>query len=664
MTHQQNNKPKFTNRLIHETSPYLLHHANNPTAWFAWGEEALQLAKDNDKPIHLSIGYNACHWCHVMSSESFENEETAAYLNEHFINIKVDREERPDIDSLYMAAVQAMTQHGGWPMTVFLTPDGAPFYGGTYFPPEPRYGMPSFRQVLESVAHAYATRRDEINESAAGLREHLRKITMLSLPETALSPQILDNAARSLMRQFDERFGGYGNAPKFPQVMSLEVILRHWRRTGDKTALEQLELTLRRMAEGGIYDQLGGGFARYSVDERWLVPHFEKMLYDNALLSRIYLEAFQATGDPFYRRIAEETLDYVLRDMTDPAGGFYSSEDADSEGEEGKFYVWSAAEIDAALGAEDAALARRYWGVTEAGNFEGHTILNVGRPAAAPASGYPAGEVGMSAEQLWERIVAIRATLLELRSRRIRPARDEKILASWNGLMLRSFALAARVLDRADYRAAAERNAAFLLDNLLVDGRMRRSYKDGAARLNGYLEDDAMVADGLLALYEATFDAAWLRAAAGLADGLLERFWDAEHATFFDTAADHEQLVTRPRDVYDNAMPSGTSVAADVLLRLALLLDRPLYHERAQAVLENLSGAMVQIPGAFGRLLAALDFALAEPREIAVMGDPAAGDARALLAVANRRYLPNALLAGALPDDAAALALVPLLRER
>jgi uncharacterized protein YyaL (SSP411 family) len=649
----------MANRLANETSPYLLQHKDNPVDWYPWGEEALERAREEDKPILLSVGYSACHWCHVMERESFEDEATARIMNEHFVNIKVDREERPDIDSIYMSAVQALTRHGGWPMTVFLTPDGAPFYGGTYFPPVPRGGLPSFQQVLLSLADAYENRYEEVSRSAESVREYLRASTGAALPQTAVGTELLDKAAESLMSELDGRFGGFGGAPKFPQAMNLEVLLRHHHRTGDRAALSGVEDTLRAMAHGGIYDQLGGGFARYSVDRYWLVPHFEKMLYDNALLSRLYLEAYQATDDPFYRRIAEETLDYVVRDMTSPEGGFYSAEDADSEGEEGKFYVWTPAEIRGVLTEEEAGLAERFWDVTERGNFEGKNILHVPRAPEAVAA-----EFGISPQQLWERMVEIRSKLFAAREDRIRPGRDEKALAAWNGLMLRSFALAARVLMRGDYREVAERNAAFLLDKLRVSGRLRRSYKDGQARFNGYLEDYAMVADGLVALYEATFDLRWLAQAEELADAVIELFWDEGSGAFYDTPADHEELVTRPRDVYDNAAPSGTSVATDVLLRLSLLLGRDDYRARAEAVLDSLSGGMERVPGAFGRLLAALDFHLSRPREVAIVGDPASPDTQALIDAVYARYLPNKVVVGRAPEDEEAPGLVPLLAER
>jgi uncharacterized protein len=648
------------NRLANETSPYLLQHKDNPVDWYPWGEEALKRAREEDKPVLLSVGYSACHWCHVMERESFEDDETARMMNEHFVNIKVDREERPDIDSIYMAAVQAITRHGGWPMTVFLTPDGAPFYGGTYFPPIPSRGMPSFQQLLLSVVDAYENRREEVLESAESVRDYLRSSTAAVMPEAESSgTELLDSAAGVLLSQLDRRFGGFGGAPKFPQAMNLEVLLRHHHRTGEISALDGVELTCRQMANGGIYDQLGGGFSRYSVDGYWLVPHFEKMLYDNALLSRLYLETYQATGDAFYRRIAEETLDYVLRDMTSEEGGFYSAEDADSEGEEGKFYVWTPDELEATLDPDEASLAARYWDVTERGNFEGKNILHVARPPEAVAD-----EFGLSTEELWARIEAIRTKLFAVREERVRPGRDEKILAAWNGLMLRSFALAASVTGREDYSEAAVKNATFIVEKLKEDGRIHRSYKDGRARFNGYLEDYAMTADGLVALYEATFETRWLVEADALLDAVSELFWDEEKRAFYDTPADHEELVTRPRDVYDSAAPSGTSVATEVLLKLALFLDRADYRQRAEDVLEELAGGMEKVPGGFGRLLCALDFSASEPREVAIVGDQRDPDTRALLETVYSGYLPNKIVAGRGPDDDEAGGLIPLLAQR
>ena len=650
----------MANRLASETSPYLLQHKDNPVDWYPWGEEALKRAREEDKPVLLSVGYSACHWCHVMERESFEDDETARMMNEHFVNVKVDREERPDIDSIYMAAVQALTHHGGWPMTVFLTPDGAPFYGGTYFPPIPSRGMPSFQQILLSVVDAYENRREEVLQNAQAVRDYLQASTAAVMPEAeSAGIELLDRAAGALLSQLDRRFGGFGGAPKFPQAMNLEVLLRHHHRTGERSALDGVELTCRQMANGGIYDQLGGGFSRYSVDAFWLVPHFEKMLYDNALLSRLYLETYQATGDAFYRRIAEETLDYVLRDMTSEEGGFYSAEDADSEGEEGKFYVWTPGELETVLDPEEASLAARYWDVTERGNFEGKNILHVARPPEAVAD-----EFGLSSEELWARIATIRAKLFAVREERVRPGRDEKILAAWNGLMLRSFALAARVTGRGDYREAAIENATFMVEKLKEDGRIHRSYKDGRARFNGYLEDYAMVADGLVALYEATFETRWLVEADALLDAVSELFWDEEKRAFYDTPADHEELVTRPRDVYDNATPSGTSVATEVLLELALFLDRSDYRQRAEDVLDELAGGMEKVPSGFGRLLCALDLSISETREVAIVGDPEAPDTRDLLETVYAGYLPNKVVAGRGPDDDEAGGLIPLLAQR
>ncbi|GIV96795.1 MAG: thioredoxin domain-containing protein [Herpetosiphonaceae bacterium] len=649
---------RTANRLINETSPYLLQHAYNPVDWYPWGQEALEHARREDKPILLSIGYSACHWCHVMERESFEDEETARMMNEHFVNIKVDREERPDLDSLYMAAVQAMTGHGGWPMTVFLTPEGEPFFGGTYFPPEPRYGMPSFKQVLLAVVDAYKNRRNEVTKSANELTLHLQLLGEMPEKQAELKPLLVANAFEMLSRQFDENYGGFGRAPKFPQPMALEVVLRHYHRTGAERALAMLQRTLTEMAYGGIYDQLGGGFHRYSVDERWLVPHFEKMLYDNALLSRLYLETYLVTGEPLFRRIAEETIDYILRDMTAPEGGFYSTEDADSEGEEGRFYTWTLQELRQVLG-EDATVAAAYWDVSEAGNFEGRNILHVQHDPLEFAR-----QLAVSLEELQERVAGWRRKLLEARSQRVRPGRDEKMLTAWNGLMLRSLAEAGRALRRDDYIEAARRNADFLLNHLRRDGRLLRSYKDGQAKIKGFLDDYAFLIDGLLELYQATFELRWMREAKSLTETMLQLFWDEERQIFFDTSTEHEQLISRPRDPFDNATPSGTSVAVDVLLRLAALLGEPAYMRTALSVLRGLSAGMVQLPSGFGRLLAALDFYVSTPKEIAIIGEPDAPDTQRLIEVVFGRYLPNKVVAGAAPDNREAAELIPLLQDR
>jgi hypothetical protein len=647
------------NRLKNETSPYLLQHANNPVDWYPWGDEALARARAEDKPILLSIGYSSCHWCHVMAHESFEDPETAALMNEHFINIKVDREERPDLDSIYMQAVQAMTGHGGWPMTVFLTPDGVPFYGGTYFPPEDRHGLPAFRRVLVGVADAYRTRREEVTQGGQRLLAALQQTLADGTVPVEMEPALLDQAYHQIASGFDRTFGGFGTAPKFPQPMNLEFLLRMSRRSGYSPALEMVEKTLRKMANGGIYDQLGGGFHRYSTDERWLVPHFEKMLYDNAQLARVYLHAYQITRQPFYRRIVEETLEYVLREMTSPEGGFYSTQDADSEGEEGKFFLWTPAEIEAALSPEDARLVMAYFDVTSEGNFEGRNILHVLRDEDVVAH-----LAGVSLEQVRGVIARARQALFKAREHRVKPARDDKILTSWNGLMLSAFAEAGRVLERGDYLEVAGRNARFLLSTMRVDRRLLRTYTDGRAKLLGYLEDYSHLVDGLLRLYEATFDLAWFAEARTLADEMLSLFWDEEEGLFYDTGRDHESLIVRPRDITDGATPSGQSAAVDVLLRLAILSGEPVYHRTATRALSGAVAAMEQYAGAFGHLLGALDFSLDSPREIALIGrlhDPAMEN---LLRVVFARYLPNKVVAGAEPDDERAAELIPLLADR
>ncbi|MCC7106287.1 MAG: thioredoxin domain-containing protein [Chloroflexi bacterium] len=659
----------MSNRLKDETSPYLIQHAHNPVDWYPWGPEALGKARAEDRPILLSIGYSACHWCHVMERESFENEAIAGLMNEHFVSIKVDREERPDLDSIYMAAVQGMTGHGGWPMTVFLTPEGVPFYGGTYFPPEDRQGMPGFPRVLLSVAAAYREQRDRILESAGRIQEFLQHQSEL-VAEGDLSEEILTNARALLSSQFDERNGGFDGAPKFPQPMGLELLLRVYTRLHDARALQMVEFTLDRMARGGIYDQVGGGFARYSVDATWLVPHFEKMLYDNAQLAALYLHAYQATGKLPYRRVCEETLEYVGREMTDPTGAFYSTQDADSEGEEGKFYLWTPREIGAALGTDEAGIVEMAYGVTQRGNFEGRNILF--QPNSPDAL---AQSLGMTPEALDELLTGARRKLYEARAQRVWPGRDEKVVTSWNGLMLRAFAEAGAALGRPDFVRAAERNAELVLGSLRQDGRLLRTWRDGRAKLNGYLEDYSFYADGLLALYQATFDPRWFAAARELADTAIDLFWDPVQRKFFDTARDHELLVSRPRNVYDNATPSGTSVMTDVLLRLAAYTgnggpaDAPdgegqRYRGYADEVLRSMAQFMERAPGSFGRLLCALDFALARPREVAVVGDPAAPDTSALLDVVRGVFRPNLVLAAGSGPDSPEAAVVPLLQDR
>ena len=630
------------NRLAQETSPYLLEHADNPVDWYPWGPEALARARAEHKPILLSIGYSACHWCHVMARESFEDPQTAALMNRDFVSIKVDREERPDLDQVYMRAVQGMTGSGGWPMTVFLLPDGTPFFAGTYFPPSDRFGMPSFPRVLAAVADAFAKRPADVEETAAQVRDFLNRPSV-PLAVGALTPALLDEAAAGLARDFDAVHGGFGGAPKFPQPMLVEVLLRHHVRTGQGAAMEMALQTLRAMANGGIHDQLGGGFHRYAVDDHWLVPHFEKMLYDNALLARAYLDAWQLTHDPAFRHVAEDTLAFVLRELTSPEGGFYSSLDADSEGEEGRFYLWTPQELEAVLGADQAGVLAAVFDVTAAGNFEGRNILH---PVAAGAT---------------ELLDAARDRLMAFRSQRVRPHRDEKVIAGWNGLMLHAVADAGRVLDRPDLTVAAKANADFLLSHMRHGGRMRRSYKDGRAPLAGYLEDQAAVADGLLALYEATFDPRWLDDVRGLVTEMVSAFWDQASGAFFDTAQDQERLVARPQDVTDNAIPSGTSLAVDVLLRAGMLLGEPSWVDIARATLERLAPTAAKAPLAFGRLLEALDFHLGRTVELAIIGEPKDPQTRRLLDVIRERFVPNRLVAVAPPGNGLA---IPLLADR
>jgi uncharacterized protein YyaL (SSP411 family) len=645
----------MANHLQNETSPYLLQHVDNPVDWYPWGEEAMQLANEQDKPILLSIGYAACHWCHVMAHESFEDEATAAQMNADFINVKVDREERPDIDSIYMQAVNAMIGRGGWPMTVFLTPDGKPFYAGTYFPDEPRHGMPSFRQILTGVTQAWNRDRENVVGSAGEVAEQLQALSGVGFEEQPLDPEIFTSALRGLGQRFDPSWGGFGDAPKFPQPMTIEFLLRQSLRDKGPSALEMAEVTLQKMAEGGMYDQVGGGFARYSVDHRWLVPHFEKMLYDNAQLARVYLHAWQVTGNDFYRRITEETLDYVLQEMRHEDGGFYSSQDADSEGVEGKFYVWSADQIREALG-EDADTFMRIYGVSDEGNWEGHNILNLHLDPKGLAA-----QLDVDAESLHARVAEARAKLYALRSKRIWPGLDDKVLTSWNGLMLAAFAEAGQSLRRPDYIEAAESNADFLHRTMRRDsGRLFRTWKAGSnAKYNAYLEDYAFLADGLLALYEATFEKRWVDWACELAELMLTHFRDTNNGGFFDTSDDHEKLIHRPKDLQDNAVPSGNSMAASALMRLSLLTGNGDYRQVAEQSTATMSKFMSQYPSGFGQWLNVAAFILSEPREIALVGSKE--ELGPLLKVVRDGYRPFQVVAAGSEAEQSRL---PLLENR
>lgn len=648
---------KHTNRLIHETSPYLLQHAHNPVDWYAWGAEALEKARAEGKPIFLSIGYSACHWCHVMERESFENDVTARLMNERFVNIKVDREERPDLDAIYMEAVVAMTGSGGWPMSVFLTPEGQPFYGGTYYPPEPRYGMPSFRQVLGSVADAYQNRRNDVLGQAARLTTALQNTTGLTAQDGEISTALLDEAVVTLQQYFDEQDGGFGNHPKFPQPMTLDFLLTQYKRTGNLDILYMAELTLEKMAHGGIYDQLGGGFHRYSVDPVWLVPHFEKMLYDNSQLLRTYLHAWQLTGHPLYRRVVEETIDYVLREMTAPDGGFYSTQDADSEGEEGKFFVWTETEVEQLLGSHAAAIFENYYGVSMRGNFEGQNILSITRPVANVAERFRT-----TVEEVEQVLVDGRRQLFAAREGRIKPARDEKILTEWNGLMIHALAECGVVLGRADALAAATKAADFVLTKLSQpDGKLYRTYKAGQARLNAYLEDYTALIRSLIALYESTFELRWLGEASRLTQIMFEQFHDQANGGFFQTGVDHEQLVVRRKDFVDNAIPSGNAMAAEALLRLGVLVGNPDYRGEALRIILTMKELLGRQPTGFGRLLCVLDSVLAPSQEIAIVGEFAQAETQALFAQVRRHYLPNTVVAAKEP---AAVSILPLLEGR
>jgi len=645
---------KHTNHLISETSPYLLQHAHNPVDWYPWGEAALTKARGENKPILLSIGYSACHWCHVMEHESFENEAIAALMNENFVNIKVDREERPDLDQIYMNAVQMMTGQGGWPMTMFLTPDGVPFYGGTYFPPSDRYNMPGFPRILASVAEAFRSQPDQVASTATAMLGELRRVGLAEQSREVLREEILDSAFRRISANYDRTNGGFGGAPKFPPAMNLEFFLHRHYRKGSPEALEMVEHTTRRMAEGGMYDQLGGGFHRYSVDAKWLVPHFEKMLYDNALLARTYLHLYQVTKDPAARRIAEETLDYVAREMTDAGGGFYSSQDADSEGEEGKFFVWSRQEILDVMGERDGNLFCDFFDVTESGNFEGQNILHINASITDTAA-----RNKVTVEDLQAIIDSGRQKLFARREQRVKPGRDQKVLTAWNGLMLAGFAEASAILERPDYREVAEANARFLLSHLRSDGLLLRTYKDGEAKLNAYLEDYACLIDGLISLYEATGELTWIESAVALADKMIEQFWDDREGGFFFTGKSHEKLIVRSKEFMDNATPSGNSIVALSLLKLNLLTANDDYRRRATAVLRLMADQIRRYPSAFGFALSALDFYLDSPLEVVIVGssNPRMEE---LVRTVWQTYLPNRVIATCRKDFGQAARLVPL----
>ena len=651
------------NRLIHELSPYLKQHAYNPVDWNPWGAEALAFAKQLDKPIFLSIGYSACHWCHVMEHESFEDDDIARLMNEYYVCIKVDREERPDLDQIYMNAVQLMTRRGGWPMSVFLTPDLKPFFGGTYWPPVSRMGMPGFRDILIKVHEAWVDRRAELVGSADELTAAIREIASQQGDRVEVDESTLKSAVQKLTSATDRRYGGFGGAPKFPHATDLRLMLRGWKRFGDDDALAMARLTLDKMAAGGMYDQLGGGFHRYSTDERWLVPHFEKMLYDNALLTPAYLEAYQATGDECYATIVRETLDYVLREMTQPEGGFYSTQDADSEGEEGKFFVWTEAEIEQLLGTDDARIFNYCFDVSADGNWEGHSILN--RPKTISQA---AKILGTSETEVAAVIERSKPKLFAARSRRIAPGRDDKVLVSWNGMMIAALAQAAAVLHEPRYTTAARDAARFVLRTMQTpDHKLLHSYKDGLARFNAYLDDYAHFIDGLIDLYQVEFEAEFLGAAILLTQKMIDLFHDPDHGGFFYTSNDHEVLIARNKEAQDGATPSANGIAAWTLLRLGRITGRSDFEEWAQSTLDFLSPTIAQAPAAAAQALIAVDFLLGPTREIAIVDGADPTETDAVLTELNRRFLPNTVIVrkrSEQSDERLSPALAPLLKGK
>ena len=630
------------NNLINENSPYLLQHANNPVDWYPWGEEALAKARGENKPIFLSIGYAACHWCHVMAHESFENEETAAFMNEHFVNIKVDREERPDLDTIYMQATVAMTGSGGWPMSVFLTPDLKPFYTGTYFPPVQRYNMPSFKDVLAGIARAWKEEPDEITRVGSQVSGHLQQsFANEQGGQETFSQDHLNAVAKAMSEAYDWGYGGWGSAPKFPQPMSIEFLLRRYAQ-GDEEALKPAIHVLKAMTRGGMYDVVGGGFSRYSVDNFWRVPHFEKMLYDNAQLARAYLHAWQITKEPAFKEIVTETLDFVAREMTDPVGGFYSSLDADSEGEEGKFYVWTLDEIREVL-KEDSEFFEAAYGITPRGNWEGKTVLQRALDDSSLAARFK-----LDPQSVPAKLSESHSRLLAARSSRVRPGTDDKILTAWNGLMLAAIAEAARALEDPNlqhkYLALATRNAEFLLEALRPDGKLKRSWRRGRITDEVFLEDYAALILGLIELYQTDFQDKWFAFAQELTEEMLELFSDSAGG-FFDTSVDSKELLLRPKDLQDNATPSGNALACEALLKLAAFTDNGKYRDLAEACLRLVTNQALRYPTSFARWLSAADFALGKVKQVAVIYDSDPGKVRELLQTIRTQYRPNTVVA-------------------
>ncbi len=646
------------NRLIHETSPYLRQHAHNPVDWHPWGPEALEQARREDKPIFLSIGYSTCHWCHVMAHESFENDGIAALMNQHFINIKVDREERPDLDETYMTAVQLLTGRGGWPMSVFLSPDLKPFYAGTYFPPEDRGGIPGFPRLLMALSDAYRQKRDTVAKMGAEVESRLKLLAETAGEGREFIPTDLSEAAARLKQDFDRQHGGFGGAPKFPRPLELGFLLTQYRSLGDKEALDMVAQSLEKMARGGIYDQVGGGFHRYTVDGAWVVPHFEKMLYDNALLAPLYLAHYQIAKSPLSRRIAQETLDFVLRELRAPQGGFYAAWDADSEGEEGKFYVWSLQEFTEVAGA-DASLAAAAFGVTEAGNFEGHNILTFPLSEADLAARF-----GLAPEGAAETLAPARDRLFQFREGRIKPHRDEKVITAWNGLMLSALAQGAQVLGSPKYYEAAAQGARFLLTQLWRDDQLLRIWAAGQASIPGFLDDYAALANACLDLYETDFHPAWLEAALRLAEKMDDLFLDAADGTYFYVAKDQEAALVRSKSVHDQSVPAGNSLTARVFWRLWRFTGKELYQQRYEAILHRFHNQATENPWGFSHYLTVAGLSLLPPLDLTLVAATRDSRTEALLAEINRRFLPERRLALKDPADPARVeGLIPAAKD-
>ena len=633
------------NRLANETSPYLLQHAGNPVDWYPWGDEAFAKARAEDRPILLSIGYSACHWCHVMEHESFENEAIAAQMNESFVSIKVDREERPDLDEIYMNAVQMLTKRGGWPMTVFLTPEGKPFFGGTYYPPEDRHGMPGFPRVLKAVVEAYRNKPQDVARNVDQIVAALDRMSVLNPAGGELSVEVVTRGAEGLTPAYDATHGGFGRAPKFPNAGVFNLFLRSYRLSGNRRYLEMITETLRKMAEGGMYDQLGGGFHRYSVDDKWLVPHFEKMLYDNGQLAQVYAEAYRITKDGFFKRIVEETLEYVLREMCQPEGGFYSAQDADSEGEEGKFFVWTRDEVLELLGKEHGEIFCRVYDVSDLGNFEGKNILHPILTVEQAARYFKKDE-----SEIESVLAGARARLFEEREKRVKPFRDEKVIVSWNGLMLSGVAAAYAITGEARVREAGARTVDFIFTKMFDKDLLLHTYKDGRAKLLGYLDDYAFLIAGLLDLFEATHEGELLERAKALARTMVEEFWDEDNGGFFYTGKSHEQLISRTKPGFDHSIPSGNSVAASVLARLHHYTGEQDLLERAEKVLRLHYENMAREPFGLATMLGALDFHLSMPAEIVMVAGRDDPEARGIIQQVQYSYLPNKTLQWVSPD--------------